>query len=114
TKERIGEVHEFVIRTPADPIRYRQSCFHVMNGRISIKAVKTPARLVTGLRGIAHCSCPKTPLAVDCSIVKACMKFICFRICNKMEALLPVPKSKAALRRHDQPTGGSQSQSSYR
>src|SRR5260370_9375202 len=59
-QRRIGEIHEFVIRAPANTIGYFKSCFHRVNGTFWIEAVKTTLRLFAHLQKPAHRSRPET------------------------------------------------------
>src|SRR5215469_651779 len=104
-QRRIGEVHEFVIRTPANTIGYFKSCFHRMNRTIWIEAVKRALWLFTHLGKSAHGSCPETAPAVDCTIVKAGVRFMCLGVCDQAQSFLLIPKSKTVFRRHNQTAG---------
>src|SRR5258708_13260701 len=79
-QRRIGEIHEFVIKAPADTVGYLESRFHRVNGTFWIEAVKRALRLFAHLRKPAHRSCPETALAVDCAIIKARVRFMCLGV----------------------------------
>src|SRR5260221_4326466 len=104
-QRRIGEIHEFVIKAPADTVGYLESRFHRVNRTTWIKAVKRALWLFTRLWKSAHGSCPETAPAVHCPIVKAGVRFMCLRVPDQAQSFLLIPKSEPGFRRHNQAAG---------
>src|SRR5438128_2461276 len=101
-QRRIGEIHEFVIRAPADTVGYLESRFHRVNRTIWIEAVKRALWLFTHVGKSAHGSCPETAPAIDCTIVKAGVRFMCLGVRDQAQPFLLIPKSEPVFRRHNQ------------
>src|SRR5579872_4346865 len=104
-QRRIGKVHEPLIEAPANAIGNTHIRFHDVQRLVGVKTIQAALRLRASRFKSAHCTCPETSLAINCSIVEACVRCLLLRVYNKLQSILPIPESEALFRRHNQATG---------